>query len=144
MGERADEAMTRGHPKASTSEAVARDDPRVDARKVAYFPVKTLAPDPLACTATGVGDSGNASRQLAESLDRSLQYFISRFTLGISPIGLSEAYFDWLIHLLGSPGKQVQLWNEAVSNSVKLMHYLSECACHEGARHRTVHRAAAS
>jgi polyhydroxyalkanoate synthase subunit PhaC len=131
MGERADEAMTRGHPRASTREAVARDEPRVDVREVAYLPVKSPAPDPLACSATGVGDSGYASSQLAESLDRSLHYFISRFTLGISPIGLSEAYFDWLIHLWGSPGKQVQLWNEAVSNSVKLMHYLSECACHE-------------
>jgi polyhydroxyalkanoate synthase subunit PhaC len=75
------------------------------------------------------------SSRLAESLDRSLHYFISRFTFGISPIGLFEAYSDWLVHLSGSPGKQLQLWNEAISNAAKLAHYLSECACrdHRGA-----------
>ncbi len=71
------------------------------------------------------------SRELTESLDRSLHYFMSRFTLGISPIGLSEAYLDWLIHLWGSPGKQMQLWNEAVSNQLKLLNYLSGCACNQ-------------
>jgi polyhydroxyalkanoate synthase subunit PhaC len=71
----------------------------------------------------------DATRQLGDSFDRSLHYFVSRFTLGVSPIGITEAHLDWLIHLLGSPGKQMELWNEAVNNSVKLMRYLSDCAC---------------
>jgi polyhydroxyalkanoate synthase subunit PhaC len=73
--------------------------------------------------------SDGASRQLGDSFDRSLHYLVSRFTLGLSPIGVTEAYLDWLINLLGSPGKQMELSNEAVNNSVKLMRYLSECAC---------------
>jgi polyhydroxyalkanoate synthase subunit PhaC len=107
------------------------DGPSHEGAKVAPLPLKPILPEAAACSATGVDASGDASRQMAESLDRSLHYFISRFTFGISPIGLSEAYFDWLIHLCGSPGKQVELLNEAVSNSVKLLHYLSECTCHE-------------
>ena len=131
MGERMDGAAARGGQRPSMRLVAPNDEPSLEGPKVAPLPMKPLVPDPAACSVTGVDVSGGSSRQVAESLDRSLHYFMSRFTFGISPIGLSEAYFDWLIHLCGSPGKQVQLWNEAVSNSVKLIHYLSDCACHE-------------
>lgn len=84
-----------------------------------------------ACTSTAPAADPRGSHQLGESLDRALHYWMSRFTLGVSPIGLSEAYFDWLIHLWGSPGKQLQLWNEALGNSNKLLTYAAQCACHD-------------
>ena len=74
------------------------------------------------------GGAEELQSQLGDTLDRGLHYFISRFTLGVSPIGLSEAYLDWLLHLWGSPGKQVQLWHEAFGNCQKLLSYLAECA----------------
>ena len=40
------------------------------------------------------------SVQLAEVMDRSLHYLLSRVTLGLSPMGLAQAYFDWLVHLI--------------------------------------------
>ena len=50
-------------------------------------------------------------------MDRSLHYLLSRATLGLSPMGLAEAYFDWLVHLSLSPGKQLQLWHKGVRKS---------------------------
>ncbi len=38
------------------------------------------------------------SVQLAEVLDRSLRYWMSRFTLGLSPMALAQAYADWALH----------------------------------------------
>jgi polyhydroxyalkanoate synthase subunit PhaC len=131
MGERMEGGAARGEQRASMHVVALNDGPGLEGPNISPLPLKRLLSDAVACSTTGVDESGDASRQMAESLDRSLHYFISRFTFGISPIGLSEAYFDWLIHLCGSPGKQVELWHEAVGNPVKLLHYLSECACHE-------------
>ena len=131
MNQPADGAAARGDVRASLRIVAPNSESSLDDLKVAPFPMKPQLADAEACSLTGVDVSADSSRRVAEGLDRSLNYFISRFTLGISPIGLSEAYFDWLIHLCGSPGKQMALWNEAVGNSVKLLRYLSECACHE-------------
>src|SRR6516164_3909205 len=43
------------------------------------------------------------------SLDRPLHAAVARFTLGISPAALSQAYIDWLQHILFSPDKQFAL-----------------------------------
>ena len=75
------------------------------------------------------GDNGeeDPSLQLAEVMDRSLHYLMSRVTLGLSPMALAEAYFDWLIHLSSSPGKQLQLWHKGVRKSVRLAAHLARC-----------------
>ena len=66
--------------------------------------------------ATGDSDH-DPSLQLAEVVDRSLHYLLSRVTLGISPMALMETYLDWLIHLSVSPGKQLQLWHKACARA---------------------------
>src|SRR6516165_5982000 len=43
------------------------------------------------------------------SLDRPLHAAVARFTLGISPAALSQAYIDWLQHVLFSPDKRFAL-----------------------------------
>lgn len=74
------------------------------------------------------------SQNLAEALDRSAHYFTSRLTLGLSPMAIAEAYFDWLIHISTSPGKRLQLVEKAVRKSARLAHYMTHCAFHpEGA-----------
>jgi polyhydroxyalkanoate synthase subunit PhaC len=67
------------------------------------------------------------SLQLAEVMDRSLHYLLSRVTFGLSPMALSEVYFDWLIHLSLSPGKHAQLWQKGVRKSVRLAAHLARC-----------------
>jgi polyhydroxyalkanoate synthase len=68
-------------------------------------------------------------------MDRSLHYLLSRVTLGLSPMALAEAYFDWLIHLSLSPGKQLQLWHKGVRKSVRLAVHLARCAAQGGRGH---------
>jgi polyhydroxyalkanoate synthase len=74
----------------------------------------------------GDGDE-DPSLQLAEVMDRSLHYLLSRATLGLSPMGLAEAYFDWLVHLSLSPGKQLQLWHKGVRKNMRLAAHVARC-----------------
>ena len=68
------------------------------------------------------------SLRFAEAIDRSLGFGVSRFTLGLSPIAIAEAYFDWLAHIAASPGKRLQLGEKALRKSWKLAHYMATCA----------------
>ena len=49
------------------------------------------------------------------SFDRPLHAAVARLTGGISPAALSQAYTDWLQHLLFSPDKQLELVDKAAS-----------------------------
>ena len=76
-----------------------------------------------------MGEDGfDPSLELADVLDRSLNYARSRFTLGLSPAALAEAYFDWLLHLGAAPGKQLQLSQKALRKWLRLGHYVATCA----------------
>jgi polyhydroxyalkanoate synthase subunit PhaC len=83
----------------------------------AFPPVKLPAPrDSYASTALG------------DVVDRSLRAAVARFTVGLSPAALIEAYMDWATHLLTSPGKQVQLIEKAIKKNVRFAHLLRACA----------------
>jgi polyhydroxyalkanoate synthase len=75
-------------------------------------------------------EEDDPSSQLAEVLDRSLHYLLSRATLGLSPMALSEAYFDWMVHLTLSPGKQLQLWHKGFRKAARLAAHLCRCAAY--------------
>jgi polyhydroxyalkanoate synthase len=85
--------------------------------------------NPLVSQALGYSADGeeDPSLQLAEVMDRSLHYLLSRITLGLSPMALAEAYLDWLIHLSLSPGKQLQLWHKGLRKSMRLATHLTRC-----------------
>jgi polyhydroxyalkanoate synthase len=59
-------------------------------------------------------------RYSTESLDRAFKAHLARFTMGVSPFGLASTFFDWGVHLWGSPGKQVQLMEKAARKSARL------------------------
>jgi polyhydroxyalkanoate synthase len=80
-----------------------------------------------AATAWMREDGSDPSLEMANVLDRSLNYARSRLTLGLSPAALAEAYFDWLIHLVAAPGKQLQLSEKALRKWLRLTHYLATC-----------------
>src|SRR5262249_56180482 len=46
---------------------------------------------------------------LAEIIDRALHAATARFTAGVSPAALAEAYLDWATPLACAPGKRLQL-----------------------------------
>lgn len=77
--------------------------------------------------ASAAGDE-DVSQRVGEALDRSWHYLASRRTLGLSPMAVAEAYFDWMIHLAASPGKQLQLAEKAARKSALLAHYMAHCA----------------
>src|SRR5690606_19712411 len=69
----------------------------------------------------------DTSALFGEALDQSLNYLTSRFTLGLSPAALTEAYFDWLIHLAWAPGKRMQLTERAIRKMIRLARYAAMC-----------------
>ena len=102
---------------------------------VATSPAVTLPQTTTAVTqvaAAGAGLRLDADRDIsasyAEALDRSWHFMLSRFTLGLSPTAVAEAYFDWLINLANAPGKQLQLAEKSVRKSARLAHYITHCA----------------
>ena len=60
-----------------------------------------------------------------QSLDRPLHAAVARLTGGISPAALTQAYTDWLQHLLLSPDKQSELVRKAAD---KWARYFQYCA----------------
>ncbi|WP_368411561.1 PHA/PHB synthase family protein [Amphritea sp. 1_MG-2023] len=61
-------------------------------------------------------------------MDKSVNAMISRFTGGLSPSGLADAYTDWAVHLATAPGKQTQLIEKALKKAVRLANYAGCCA----------------
>ena len=53
-------------------------------------------------------------------MDRVLQAWRARATGGISPIGFSLAYLDWLAHLASMPGRQTELAAHAWRGAIEL------------------------
>ena len=59
-----------------------------------------------------------ASTAFAEIVDRSVHAVTARFTAGLSPIALAEAYLDWASHLAFAPGKRGQLAEKAFKTRI--------------------------
>lgn len=64
---------------------------------------------------------------LEDVLDRSVHAAMSRFTMGLSPSALAGAYADWMVHLMVSPGKQLQLQKKAFKKAIKLAQHSGRC-----------------
>ncbi|WP_258867908.1 poly-beta-hydroxybutyrate polymerase N-terminal domain-containing protein [Alkalilimnicola ehrlichii] len=62
------------------------------------------------------------------ALDRINHMIMGRLTRGISPAGLSLAYYDWLVHLAMYPGKQIDLMQDATEKYLRLISYAGNCA----------------
>ena len=95
---------------------------------VAQLPhnLKSLAADPAAMVeASPPPDEHDpyAVTAFADVTDRSLHAALARFTGGLSPAALVQAYSDWAVHLAASPGKRLQLVNKAARKAVRFGHY---------------------
>src|SRR5664279_4956160 len=90
---------------AGTSRARRKAVPR---KRAAVVPVKSLPVAPPAPDPSFLRDS-YSSTAFAETMDRSLDAAIARYTTGLSPMAQMAAYWDWAAHLAFSPGKRLQL-----------------------------------
>ncbi|AGK56810.1 poly-beta-hydroxyalkanoate synthase (phbC) [Hyphomicrobium denitrificans 1NES1] len=88
-------------------------------------PTPTLNAVPLAL-------SDLESSRLSD-LDRRLNYLVARTTTGLSPAACANAFFDWGIHLAGSPGLQLELLAKAFHNWLHLWHF-AQAATFDNAR----------
>lgn len=53
-----------------------------------------------------------------EVLDRLVHVAMSPITGGLSPAALTQAFFDWYVHLTVSPGKRLDLARQAIDAAV--------------------------
>ncbi len=63
------------------------------------------------------------SEMMGENLDRAVHAMMARFTLGVSPGSVMEAYADWFAHLAIAPGKQWQLLEHWTQKNIRLFNY---------------------
>ena len=59
----------------------------------------------------------------ANVTDRSLHATLARFTGGLSPAALIQAYSDWATHLAAAPGKRLQLVDKAARKAIRFGNY---------------------
>jgi polyhydroxyalkanoate synthase len=84
---------------------------------------------PAAADAAQLRDRDSyAVTAVADITDRSLHAAIARFTAGLSPAALAQAYLDWAAHLAFAPGKRLQLVDKAMRKSVRFANYAWRCA----------------
>ncbi len=69
-------------------------------------------------------------------IDRMIQATIGQFTLGISPIPVYQAFYDWGVHLYMAPGKQTELAKESLKNFFLRSTYISRCIKTSGKNER--------
>ncbi len=65
-------------------------------------------------------------------LDRVASAAMARATLGLSPASLALAYSDWGMHLLGAPGKRLDLLRKAGRKAMRLGGHMAHCLSQAG------------
>ena len=58
-------------------------------------------------------------------IDRAIRASLASFTGGLSPMAMADATFSWWIHLLASPGKQMQLVRKALRKAARYQAYVA-------------------
>ena len=99
-------------------------------------PIRRVVSKSLSRAAAGIdrpddSDSYSATA-LADVVDRSLHATVARFTGGLSPAALTEAYLDWAIHLAFAPGKRLALIDKAIRKSIRFASYAHRYAVEGG------------
>ncbi len=69
---------------------------------------------------------------LADVTDRSLHAALARFSGGLSPAALAQAYLDWATHLAAAPGKRLQLVDKALRKAIRFANFACRYACAAG------------
>ena len=94
-------------------------------------PAAAVAPP----SAAPFGESFEDEQGLLASyaLDRLARALLGRATFGISPAAVMSAYFDWLMHLSISPGKQLELLEKAWRKAARLAVWAAHGAGQEDA-----------
>ena len=123
--------------KAIASKAVLK---KFDPEKIWSIPKRSPS-SPLTATRTASefrDRDSYATTAIADITDRSLHAAIARFSLGLSPAALTQAYLDWATHLSYAPGKRLQLADKALRKVLRFGNYASRCAMDQGQSERCI------
>jgi polyhydroxyalkanoate synthase subunit PhaC len=104
----------------------------IPANAVASSPPRTVQAAAAGTGLIGPDRDSYSVTALADITDRSLHAAIARFTAGMSPASLSEAYLDWLTHLTYAPGKRAQLVDKAIRKAMRFANYAGRYAVEAG------------
>jgi polyhydroxyalkanoate synthase len=77
---------------------------------------------------TAPAAQGNSEECLFDTLDRLTRAMTARLTHGVSPHAQFAAWFDWAPHLSRAPGRQLELWLQAVRVAARLAYFVSQSA----------------
>ena len=80
----------------------------------------------------GDGRDSYAVTALGDIVDRSLHAALARYTLGLSPAALANAYLDWATQITFAPGKRMQLIDKASRKAIRFANHVSRCALESG------------
>jgi polyhydroxyalkanoate synthase len=61
------------------------------------------------------------------TFDRSLHAALARLTSGISSAAIASAYLDWGAHVLGAPGRQLELASKALAGALASIDFAARC-----------------
>ena len=119
-------------PKTAAEELVLLNEDQLSDSGRSKRPALSRVPEraPVAGDVTIEGENRDSYSvtALADVTDRSLHATAARFTGGLSPAALIQAYFDWAIHLAAAPGKRLQLVDKAARKAIRLANYVSHYA----------------
>jgi len=102
--------------------------------QAAPVPPPTIEPRESGLLPDGERDS-YAVTALADIVDRSTHASLARFTAGLSPAALAEAYLDWATHLTFAPGKRMQLADKAARKAMRFSNFALRCMLKGGGPH---------
>ena len=108
----------------------------------ALVPTRPAAMAGAAETAVTAPEDSYAVTAVADIVDRSLHAATARFTGGLSPAALVQAYLDWATHLAYAPGKRRSSWTRLPARPFASP--LRLALRHHGRTAATLHRAAAA
>ena len=69
-----------------------------------------------------------ADVQSFETVDRVARALVARVTQGVSPYAQATAWYDWVAHLARAPGRQTELFLEAMRSAAQLGRFALEAA----------------
>ena len=90
-------------------------------------------PRPVAEASASPPPAQKDDPHLHAALDRSAMASLARFTGGMSPHAMIDAWSDWAMHLARAPGRQLELMEHAQANAMKLAHYWTAQITGQGA-----------
>jgi polyhydroxyalkanoate synthase subunit PhaC len=125
--------MTAPRTTVQTPAMPAGDDTRVVSfSKPAPKTAASVARDGAVASPAASERDSLAVTALADITDRSLHAAVARFTGGLSPAALAQAYFDWAIHLANAPGKRMQLVDKGFRKAMRFSSWAIRCGLQDG------------